>query len=141
MHPDPIRIILADDHELIRASWKLLFDKDQRFKIVGQCEDGREAIKQAKKLLPDIILMDINMAPMNGFDATKAIISATPTVKIIGVSANDNPRYATKLLGLGGKGFVTKTSAFEELKTAILKVHAGDIYICEEIKKLGPDKD
>jgi DNA-binding NarL/FixJ family response regulator len=131
--------MIVDDHELIRESWKLLLNDDARFNVVAESHDGHDAIVKAKTVAPDIILMDISMAPMNGFDAAKKILETTPTMGIVGVSANDNPRYATKLLGLGGKGFVTKTSSFEELKTAIVKVHKGEIYICHETRKKSPD--
>jgi DNA-binding NarL/FixJ family response regulator len=136
--PNPIRIVLVDDHELIRESWKMLLHKDKRFIVIGQCMNGAQAIEQAQVLLPDIMLMDINMTPVNGFEATEQISKLAPTVKVIGVSANDNPRYALKLLRLGGKGFVTKTSAFDELKTAIQKVFDGEKYICDEIRKKLP---
>jgi DNA-binding NarL/FixJ family response regulator len=139
--PDPIRIILVDDHELVRESWKLLLDQDQRFKVIGQCSNGEDAIKQASSLSPDIMLMDINMAPLNGFETTEKITATSPSVRIIGVSANNNPRYATKLFSLGGKGFVTKTSAFDELKIAIQKVHEGEEYLCLEIRTKSPDKE
>lgn len=133
--PYPIRIMLVDDHELILESWKLLFEQDDRFLVVAQCNDGSEAIEFAGKLAPDVVLMDINMSPVNGFEATEKITALNPDIKIIGVSANDNLRYAIKLLSLGGKGFVTKTSAFDELKTAILTVYEGENYLCREIQK------
>lgn len=138
--PNPIRIILVDDHELVRESWKLLLDQDHRFTVISQCGNGEDAIAQAKIHNPDIILMDINMSPVNGFEATEQITALIPSVRVIGVSANNNPRYATKLLSLGGKGFVTKTSAFDELKIAIQKVHEGEIYLCQEIRKKLPEE-
>lgn len=133
--PYPITIMVVDDHELILESWKLLFDQDERFKVIARCDSGEKAVELASRLAPDIILMDINMSPMNGFEATEQITRMSPSVRIIGVSANDNLRYAIKLLSLGGRGFVTKTSAFEELKTAILKVYDGENYLCQEIQK------
>ena len=139
--PDPIRIILVDDHELVRESWKLLLDQDQRFTVIAQCSNGEDAVEQARTLSPDIMLMDINMAPLNGFEATERITATAPLVKIIGVSANNNPRYAIKLLSLGGKGFVTKTSAFDELKIAIQTVYDGENYLCQEIRSKSPDKE
>ncbi|HEY6503606.1 MAG TPA: response regulator transcription factor [Chitinophagaceae bacterium] len=139
--PYPIRIILVDDHELVLESWKLLLEQDQRFKVIGQSGNGIEAIEQAETLLPDIMLMDINMSPVNGFEAIEKIAGIAPSVRIIGISANNNPRYATKILALGGKGFVTKSSAFDELKTAIQKVYEGENYLCLEIRKKSPDED
>jgi two-component system, NarL family, invasion response regulator UvrY len=129
-----IRIILVDDHQAIRQSWKFFLEKDERFIVVAQCGNGKEAIEQAHLLLPDIMLMDINMNILNGFDATEKITEKLPSVKIIGLSVNNHPGYADKMIGLGAKGFVTKSSPFSELTTAILKVHAGENYICDEIK-------
>jgi two-component system invasion response regulator UvrY len=78
--------------------------------------------------------MDINMVPINGFEATQKIIEKLPSARIIGLSVNTNPSYVTGMLAAGAKGFVTKTSPFAELKIAILKVFQGENYICEEIK-------
>ena len=129
-----IRIILVDDHEAIRESWKFLLDRDKRFNVVGQCQNGAEAIEQAGQLQPDVILMDINMSPINGFEATRAIVDHSPSIKIIGLSANTHPTYANKILDLGAKGFVTKTSPFDELISAIVSVHNGHDYICAEVR-------
>src|SRR6185436_6772961 len=133
--PYPIRIILIDDHDLVRESWKALLEKETSFSIIAQGRNGSEAILLAKELMPDIILMDINMSPVNGFEATQKITEACPSVKIIGISINNNPKYAVKIMALGARGFVTKTSAFSELKTAIHKVHNGETFICQEINK------
>jgi DNA-binding NarL/FixJ family response regulator len=131
---EQIRIILVDDHQAIRESWKFFLEKDDRFIVIAQCGDGKEAIEQARLLLPDVMLMDINMNFVNGFEATKEITEQLPSIKIIGLSVNNHPGYANKMMGLGAKGFVTKSSPFSELTTAILKVHAGENYICDEIR-------
>ena len=128
-----IRIVLVDDHEAVRESWKFFLEKEERFVVVAQCKNGREAIEQAQTLMPDIILMDINMSVINGFEATRKIIEIMPSVRIIGLSVNNHPGYAAKMLELGAKGFVTKTSPLSELTRAILKVHAGEEYVCDEI--------
>lgn len=129
-----ISIILVDDHEAVREAWQFLLNRDSRFTVIGQCTNGAEAIDKAELLKPDIMLMDINMSPMNGFDATEAIMASTPTTKIIGLSANSHPTYAYKIMNLGAKGFVTKSSTFEELTRAILLVQGGGQYVCDEIK-------
>ncbi|MCZ2460123.1 MAG: response regulator transcription factor [Chitinophagales bacterium] len=133
--PEQIRIMLVDDHRLILESWKLLLEKDPRFKIVAECESGAEAIREVKEMKPEIILMDINMSPVNGFDATEKISSLYPQIRIIGISINNHPDYARHIMKLGAKGFVCKDSSFEELTNAIIKVHQGSEYICLEIKK------
>ena len=130
-----------DDHDLVRESFKLLLEKDKRFVIISHCKSGAEAIDLSKKLLPDVMLMDINMSPMNGFEAAQKITEATPSIKIIGVSINNNPKYALKMIDHGAKGFVTKTSAFSELTYAIEKVYAGESYICNEVRKKMPAQE
>ncbi len=129
-----IRIILVDDHQAVRDSWKFLLDNDLRFTVIGQCRNGAEAIEQAGQLQPDVMLMDINMSPINGFEATRAIMADSPSIKIIGLSANNHPTYADKIMSLGAKGFVTKSSPFDELTKAIVSVHNGDQYVCQEIR-------
>ncbi len=135
MNNEKIRIMLVDDHRLILESWKILLDNDPRFSIVAECENGIEAIKEATETLPDIILMDINMSPVNGFEATEKILTTNPGIKIIGVSINNQPSYANRILRLGAKGFVTKGSSFEELTHAIIEVQKGAQYICEDVRK------
>ncbi len=131
-----IRVVLVDDHQVVRDSWKFLLDRDPRFEIVAQCKDGVEAISTALELVPDVMLMDINMTPLNGFEATKEIVEKLPSVKIIGVSANNHPSYANKILSLGGWGFVTKSSPFDELMGAIVRVYEGEKYICKEVENV-----
>jgi DNA-binding NarL/FixJ family response regulator len=135
MNKSKIRIMLVDDHRLILESWKILLDNDPRFSIVAECESGAKAIREAAALKPDIILMDINMFPINGFEATEKILANYPLIKVIGVSINNQPGYANRIMKLGAKGFVTKGSSFEELTHAIIEVHQGSEYICEEIRR------
>jgi len=130
----PIKLVLVDDHELIRESWNNMFGRDQRFEIIGLFANGAEAVELVLQNPPDVVLMDINMTPMNGLEATRRILESIPSMKIIGCSANNNPRYSDRMLALGAKGYVTKTSTFDELKTAILEVMAGNVYVCEEIQ-------
>src|SRR5215475_8515718 len=121
MDLNKIKIVLVDDHRLVLESWKLLLENDSRFTIIAECENGEDAIRITRELKPDIILMDINMSPINGFETTRKILSESSFFKIIGISVNNQPSYATKMLEIGGKGFVTKGSSFDELTSAILK--------------------
>ena len=94
-----------------------------------------EAIDKACELLPDVMLMDINMFPVNGFEATRKIIKLCPEVKIIGVSVNDQLGYARNMFQLGAKGFVTKNTSQEEMIEAIFEVHKGRIFLCRELRE------
>ena len=134
MKSELIRIVIADDHQMIREAWKLLLEQDDRFSIIAECRNGEEAINIAIEHCPDIILMDINMNPVNGFEATRKITEQCPGVKIIGISINNQPVYARNMLQFGAKGYVTKNSSKEEMIEAILEVHKGNVFICKEIK-------
>lgn len=133
--------MIVDDHKLVRESWQLLFNKNRSFNVIALCENGYQAIEQAEILKPDIILMDINMSPLNGFEVTERILKNNPAIKIIGLSANNQPRYASRLMKLGAMGYLTKTSLIEEINYGIMEVYHGRKYICQEVKKqLPPDE-
>ena len=138
MKDKPIRIMLVDDHPLVRESWKLLLEHSPRFQIVADFSAGAEALEQLPSIKPDILLVDINMSPMDGFTVTKNAVSLQPELRIIGLSVHNQPKYATRLLQLGAKGFLTKTSSLEEITQGILAVYNGKVYICEEIKRNMP---
>jgi two-component system, NarL family, invasion response regulator UvrY len=129
----PIKIIIVDDHLLVRDALRRLFLANSQFSVIKSCEDGADAIESVKQLCPDIVIMDVDMQPVNGFEATKQICSEMKTVKIIGYSSNYQPFYAAKMMELGAKGYVTKTSHGQELVNAIYKVYAGEEFICREI--------
>ncbi|MBN8674036.1 MAG: response regulator transcription factor [Chitinophagales bacterium] len=136
MNNHPIRIILVDDHKLARESWSMLLDYDIRFSVIKECENGPDAIQEVSRLKPDILLVDINMYPLNGFEVTQKVLEADPSMKIIGISVNNQPSYANKMLELGARGFVTKGSPFEEITHAIVEVHNGRNYVCNEIRNM-----
>src|SRR5688572_5353919 len=132
----PIRIMLVDDHQLARESWSRLLGYDERFSVIEECDNGNDAIEQAGSLVPDVMLVDINMNPVNGFEVTQKVLEQNPAIKIIGISVNNHPSYASHMLGLGARGYLTKGSPFDEITKAILEVHGGERYLCEEIRDL-----
>lgn len=131
-----ITILLVDEHRLIRDSWSFILNSDPRFEVVAETSSGEDAIELAKSRKPDIVLMDVNMTPVNGFDATKQIRKFSPGSKVIGVSMHSMPAYAKRMLQLGAMGYVTKNSPKDEMITAILEVHDGRKYICDEVKNI-----
>jgi len=133
---EPITILLVDDHRLIRESWLQVLDSEPGFQVIGSASTAEEAIDIARSKRPRIVLMDINMTPVNGFDATKAIRKYSPGSKVIGVSMHAIQAYAKKMLQMGASGYVTKNSSREELITAILEADAGKKYICTEVKEI-----
>jgi DNA-binding NarL/FixJ family response regulator len=136
MAPKKINILIADDHKLFRETCCILFERDPRFHIAGQACNGKEAIQQVEDLGPDVILMDINMAPVNGFEAVETILKNKPDSKIIAVSMNSNLHIMKKILHAGALGYVSKNSSVEELTNAVLQVNSGGKYMCNETKEL-----
>ncbi len=140
MNMEKITILIADDHKLLRETWGLVLNNDPRFSVIAECSNGEEAIRIAKETKPNIVLMDINMSPINGFDATEEIRKFSPSSKIIGLSMHSQPAYAKKIMQLGAKGYVTKNSGREEMIKAIMEVSSGNRYLCEEVKNIISDQ-
>jgi len=130
-----ISILIADDHKLIRETWTYILNRDPRFKVVGSCCNSEEAVKMSGDLHPNVILMDINMTPYSGIEATRRIREVSPESRIIGVTMHTQPAYARKMLQLGASGYVTKNSSKEEMVNAILEVSKGNKFICSEIRE------
>lgn len=133
---EKISLLLIDDHKMIRESWSFILSADPRFEIVGDTSNVEQAVELAKSNCPDIVLMDINMAPINGFEATKLMLREVPELQILAISMHSMPAYARRMFQMGARGYVTKNSSKDELITAILEVKAGNKYICEEIKNI-----
>jgi DNA-binding NarL/FixJ family response regulator len=131
-----ISILIADDHKLIRETWTYILNEDPRFKVIAACSDGEEAVQLAKDKEPDVILMDISMIPISGFEATQQIIKISPGRRIIGVSIHTQLAHAKRMLQIGAKGYVTKNSSQEEMIKAILEVNDGTKYICNDKKNI-----
>ena len=104
MNQKPIRVVIVDDHRMVRETWKMILDNHDQINVIAECSSGEEAIEVAASLIPDVMLMDINMAPVNGLEATKEIVKTNPEMKIIGVSVNDQPMYAKNMLLSGAEG-------------------------------------
>ena len=137
--PEMISILIADDHKLIRETWTYILNRDARFQVIGSCSNSEEAVKMTGEKHPNVVLMDINMAPFSGIEATRQIREVSPETRIIGVTMHSQPAYAKKMLQFGASGYVTKNSSKEEMVTAILEVSRGNQFVCEEIKELLSD--
>lgn len=129
-----IRIMLVDNHDLVRASWKMLLQINPRFDLVAEANNGADALELVRLQLPDVIIVDINMSPMNGFELTEKVMAEHPAVRVIGLSVHNQPRYANRLRELGGTGYLTKTSPLDEINHGIIEVYHGKKYICREVR-------
>ncbi len=137
---EKITIMIADDHKLIRETWAYILNRDERFHVIAECGNAEEAVEMARVLSPQVILMDINMLPFTGMEATQKISVSSPESRIIGISMHSQPAYAKKMLQSGAKGYVTKNSSKDEMITAIIEVMKGNRYLCDEIKNILSDQ-
>lgn len=129
-----LKILLVDDHRMLRDMWAFILDKEDWFRVVGSTGGNEDVARLSRKLCPDIILMDIAMTPVDGFELTQRISAFDHAPKIIGVSMYNFPSYAKKMLQSGAKGYLTKNCSKEELISAIREVSEGNRYIGEEIR-------
>jgi two-component system invasion response regulator UvrY len=131
-----IKLVIADDHNRVRQAWVFILSRNRDLKILAECRNGEEAIVAVKKYCPDVVLMDINMEPMNGIQATSIISKTCQKTKVIGMSVHADMAYVNKMLKAGAIGYVTKNSTSEEMIKAINLAVKGTTYICKEITEL-----
>jgi DNA-binding NarL/FixJ family response regulator len=122
---NPITVLLAEDHTIVREGLLALLRLEADIKIVGQAENGRQAVAAASKLRPDVIVMDIAMPLLNGLEATRQIIEAAPTTRILILSAHSDDAYVDQAMALGASGYLIKQTAARVLPDAIREVHKG----------------
>lgn len=131
-----IRILLADDHAILRAGLVRLLGEEKDIEVVGEAENGREAVQKALELHPDIVLMDIGMPVMNGMEATKQIKKRDADVKVLVLTMHDNEEYLFQVLQAGAAGYVLKKAADSDLVNAIHVVSRGDCFLYPSAAKM-----
>jgi DNA-binding NarL/FixJ family response regulator len=131
----PTRIILADDHQLVRAGIRSLLQRLHDVQVVAEASDGAEALRLIAAEQPDIVLMDIGMAGLNGLEATDRIAQAFPDVRVIILSMHDNKEYVLQALRAGAAGYLLKDSAKAELELAVRAVASGETYLSPPVSK------
>ena len=124
-----LKILLADDHKIVRDGLKSLLKKEVSMEVIGEADNGRKTVQLARDLEPEIIIMDISMPDLNGIEATRQIVADSPDVKIIALSMHSDKRYVKGVLSAGASGYLLKDSAFEELVEAIRTVDTGRFYL------------
>lgn len=135
-----IRVILADDHTIVRHGLSKLLQHEDGMEVIAQAQNGHTTVELTKELSPDMVIMDIGMPDLNGIDATKQIIHDFPHVKIIGLSMHSGSKFVIEMLKAGASGYLLKDCALEELTTAIKTVAAGKIYLSPSITDLVVEK-
>ena len=124
-----IRVLIADDHTLVRDGIRSMLTLVANVEVVGEATNGREAVEKTKQLAPDVVLMDLAMPIMSGLDAIRRIRREFPGTKVLALTQYDDSEYVIPVIEAGARGFVTKMAAFSELATAIQAVYNGDSFL------------
>lgn len=131
-----IRILLADDHQLLREGLRMLIEEQPDMTVVAEADDGRATVLLAAKLKPDIVVMDIAMPRMNGMEATRTIMSKNPEVKVLALSMHTEKRFIVDMLSAGASGYLLKECAFDELISAIHALAEQRTYLSPKISDM-----
>ncbi len=123
-----LRVLLADDHQIVREGLRRMIESQPDMRVVGEAANGKEVLTQAKALEPDVVVMDLSMPELNGLQATERLAAELPTVKVVALTAHEDECYLRQLCKVGASGYVLKRSAGEELIKAIGTVARGGVY-------------
>src|SRR5438105_9272361 len=132
---EKIRVVLADDHTVVRQGLRALLAAEGDIEVVGEAENGRQAIQLVKKLLPDVAVVDIAMPQLNGLEATRQITRMVPSTKVLILSSYSDDEYVQQLTEAGAAGYLIKQTAANELLKAIREAHKGNAYFSPSIAK------
>ncbi len=128
-----IKIMIADDHEIVRNGLRSLLEKELDMEVIAEADNGRNAVRLALDLAPDVVIMDIAMAELNGIEAARQIISALPRTKVIALSMHADKRYVMEMLKAGASGYILKDNAYEELARAIRTALKNHTYLSPQV--------
>ncbi|MBN1818791.1 MAG: response regulator transcription factor [Sedimentisphaerales bacterium] len=131
-----IKILLADDHAILRQGLKRSFESEEGFEVIGEAANGHETVQKVRELSPDIVVMDISMPDLNGIEATRQIRRDFPDTRIIGLSMHSSSRYVREMFRAGAKGYLLKDCPLEELTGAIRTVATGKTFISPSISHM-----
>jgi two-component system, NarL family, response regulator NreC len=129
----PTKILVVDDHAVVRSGLCMLLDAEQDLEVVGEAGDMRNAVFEARSLKPDVILMDVVLPGASGIEATAAVLKEAPDAKVLVLSMQDDPRYVREAFSAGASGYVLKEAADAELVDAVREVAAGGRYVHPEL--------
>jgi len=127
------KVLLADDHIIMRKGLRSLLEKQYNIQVLAEADDGRTTVRLARKLKPDLVIMDISMPDLNGIEATHQIIEAVEGVKVLALSMHSDKKFVTGMLKAGASGYLLKDSAFDELSRAIETVMNDQTYLSPKI--------
>ena len=129
----PIRIVLADDHQIVRRGLRTLLEQEDDMAVVAEAGNGREAVQLASEMSPDVVIMDIAMPGLNGVEATRRLVADGHAVSVVALSMHADKQFVRRMLEAGASGYLLKDCAFEELADAVRTVAAGNTYLSPRI--------
>jgi DNA-binding NarL/FixJ family response regulator len=132
-----LRILLVDDHAMLREGLRSILAREPGVEVVGEAADGRAALDAVRALAPDVVVMDVGMADLNGIEATRRIRAESPSTRVIALSTHSDRRYVAGMLEAGARGYVAKVSAYDELRQAVRAVAAGRVYLSPRLADAG----
>ncbi len=131
-----VRLLLVDDHAVLRAGLRMLLSADPELQIVGEAETGTEGVRMAEELQPDVVLMDISMPDMNGIEATRRIKACCPDIAVLALTMHEDDQYFFEMLSAGASGYVPKRAAPNELIGAIHAVSGGGMFLFPSVARV-----
>ena len=131
-----VKVLIVDDHEIMREGMSALLHKYSEFEMVGQAADGRQAMEMVSRLKPDVVIMDVGMPNLNGVDATKQLRALYPDLKIMALSTHSDGSVVAKMIKAGASGYMLKESAFDELVEGLNTLLEGKTFLCNKISKV-----
>ncbi len=132
---DKITVLLVDDHTIVREGLRMVLEVDKDIQVIAEARNGRDAVELVKKLRPDVVVMDIAMPLLNGFEATRQMVKLFPDAKILILSAHSDDEYIDRMIAIGAAGYVIKQSSAQILATAVREVKKGNLFFSADIAK------
>lgn len=131
-----IKVLLADDHQIVREGLRTMFRGNAEFDVVGEAPDGRSAVQLAGELAPQVVVMDVTMPDLNGVEATRQVRAANPEVRVVALSMHPERQFVSEMLAAGASGYLLKDCPFDELAAAIRTAVAGEVYLSPKVAAL-----
>lgn len=129
-----IRVLIADDHPVVREGLRQLVAAETDMEVAGDAATGQQALEKTRQLVPDVVLLDLNMPELNGFDATRLIREHFPAVKIVAISMHEKEAYVHRIFSAGATGYVLKGAPVGEISQAIREVLHGRYFLCSKLQ-------
>jgi DNA-binding NarL/FixJ family response regulator len=133
MNPKKYRVLLVDDHTLVREGLKAMLERKENLQVVAEAEDGRSAVKLAAELRPDIVIMDVGLPDLNGIEATRQIRDQNPQIKVLALSMHADRHFIVEMLRAGASAYILKHGAFNELDLALNAAMAGQTFLSPKV--------